>query len=61
MLLKGMIDFGTSDGMRSFTLEVSENNHTAIGLYSGMGFVKRASGMGITPIPVRRDIMWLEL
>ena len=62
MLLKGLIDFGTSDGMRSFTLEVSENNHTAIGLYSGMGFVKAGLRNGYySDTGEDAIIMWLEL
>lgn len=62
MLLRGMIDYGTSNGIGSFTLEVNENNHAAIGLYSGMGFEKAGIRKGYYwDTGENAIIMWLRL
>ena len=60
-LLKGMIDYGISKGIKSFTLEVRESNHAAIALYSRLGFKRAGTRKGYYP-DTREDaiIMWLR-
>lgn len=60
-LLKGMIDYGISKGIKSFTLEVRESNHAAIALYSRLGFRRAGTRKGYYP-DTREDaiIMWLR-
>lgn len=61
-LLQGMIDYGIFNGMKSFTLEVNENNHGAIELYSGMGFKRVGIRKGYySDTDENAIIMWLEL
>lgn len=59
-LLKGMIDYGISKGIKSFTLEVRESNYVAISLYNRLGF-KRAGTRKEYYSDTREDaiIMWL--
>ncbi len=61
-LLKGMIDFGISKGIKSFTLEVRESNHVAIALYSRLGFKRAGTRKGYYS-DTREDaiIMWLRI
>jgi len=62
MLLKGMIEYGISNGIKSFTLEVRESNHAAIKLYEGAGFVKAGTRKGYySDTNENAIIMWLEL
>ena len=62
LLLKGMIDYGLSNGIQSFTLEVRESNKAAIGLYSKLGFKKAGSRKGYYS-DTKEDavIMWLRV
>ncbi len=61
-LLRGIINFGILKGIKSFTLEVKKSNSIAIGLYSGMGFVKAGIRKGYySDTGEDALIMWLDI
>ncbi len=61
-LLREMIDYGVSNEIKSFTLEVRESNQGAMKLYKDMGFVKAGIRKGYYS-DTKEDavIMWLEI
>ncbi len=62
ILIRGMIEYGISRKIDSFTLEVRASNHIALKLYEDLGFVKAGIRKGYySDINEDAIIMWLEV